>query len=120
VHSARLVGLFGQLYSVEEVDVSDRHGLVELTRLFESRSRVVARLTALPDYELRDYVDLIDELAKSYGAEMWEIEDSVLLLSRRVVPPSSGGDGAGDRSPLVPSRPSPASAIAADPPTDDT
>jgi len=76
----------------------------------------------MPDQRLPVVLEILGELVDGDGGDMWEIEDSVLLLTPSQVagPPDlpPGGDPSGGRSPTRPLLPNASGAIALPEPHD--
>lgn len=116
---------FGERLLTAEFDVAQITDIAEVVQSYRWRWRVSVRLHDLPDTRLSYVLDLLQAIVDADGGVMWEIEDSVLLLTPSSVqgpptpasgPGGTGGDPSGDRSPLVPVRPRTSGAVALPPP----
>jgi len=120
VRFVRFEGPFGDRLLAAELDVREVTEIAAVAQTYRWGWRVCVCLHDLPDTRLPFVLDIIQSLVDADDGVLWEIEDSVLLLtpSRLRGPPEPaegdgrGGDPSGDRSPLVPVRPLASGAVA--------
>jgi len=104
----RFSGPFGEELVAAEYDIQDVFDFGRVVAGYENHWRVAVRLERFPDDRLEVILGMLDGLTRTDGGEMWEIEDSVLLLTPSDAgdpPGSANGGPGGDRSPLIPARP---------------
>lgn len=110
-------GPYDETVAAAEYDVRSLTDYADAATAYRQRWRVSVRLDQTPDDWLPSLLELLDTLTTADGGEMWEIEDSVLLLTPSSVAGPDSPDGlAGDRSPNRPRDPNLNGSMKLDPP----